>query len=181
MKKLFARLMVAALLLGLTACFDGGGDKPTTAPVTTFAHTTTAESELTTQGITQKPSPPTGLEYLPGSVDLLDKNYYESIENRPYRLIYYRIPGVIGDLVPEDKHTAWAQQNFWGKTEFTEMPLVAFVKHFDISREAFETAIAELAIHNAMNGNNDEEFEVPNADVIYSFDNEIINRYYRYE
>ena len=181
MKKLFALLAALALLLGLGACVGGGQDNPTTAPETTPSQTTTTGPKLTTQGTTHKPSPPTGLEHSSGAVDLLDNNYYESIDNRSYRLAYYRIPGVIGDLVSEDKYTVWAQQNFWGKTVFTEMPLVTFVKHFDISREAFDTAIAELAITNAIHGNNDEEFEVPNADVIYTFDNEIINRYYRYE
>lgn len=48
MKKLSALLITAALLLGLTACF-GGGDKPTNAPDTTPAQTTTAETETTTQ------------------------------------------------------------------------------------------------------------------------------------
>jgi len=140
------------------------------------------ETANTTQYRTISPTPPTGLEHSQGSVDLLDNNYYDDGVDRLYRLTYYRIPGVISDLVPDDKYMAWADQYFWNKKdEFTEMPLVTFVKHFDIPREDFERAIAKLAILHAENGTGDEEFEVPNADVIYSFDNETINRYYRYE
>jgi len=48
MKKLFALLMIAALLLGLTACFSGGEDNPTTTPDTMPTQTTTTPEPTAT-------------------------------------------------------------------------------------------------------------------------------------
>lgn len=57
------------------------------------------------------------------------------------------------------------------------------IKRYDIPRKEFDKAVERFVAANvAMEWPMFyEEYEVPNADVIYTFDNEIINRYYRYE
>jgi hypothetical protein len=61
-----------------------------------------------------------------------------------------------------------------------EMLLVSFVKRYNITREEFDAATAKFA-ENVKNDTHTEECEVPNGDILYTFDNEIINHYYRYE
>lgn len=145
-------------------------------PSNTKTTTVVATTETTTKPL------PTGLEYVPGSIPLLENDYYGYGVNRPYRLLYYTIPDYICDLVSNEDHKEWASKHFWGKFyKLDEMGLVKFVKYFNISREDFDKAVA---IGNSVYSeyiNSSEEYEVPNSDVIYTFDNEIINKYYRYE
>ncbi len=63
------------------------------------------------------------------------------------------------------------------------MLLVSFIKHFNITREQFDSAVEEFIKRNTEAGwdMTREENEVPNGDIIYTFDNKIINEYYRYE
>ena len=64
---------------------------------------------------------------------------------------------------------------------FDEMYLVSFIKHFNIPREEFDKAVKEYISHRTTEELKKEFWEAPNADIIYTFDNEIINEYYRYE
>ena len=63
------------------------------------------------------------------------------------------------------------------------MLLKTFVQRYDISREVFDAAIKkQVAFWIEMGWDMTvEEYEVPNGDIIYTFDDEIINEYYRYE
>jgi hypothetical protein len=147
-------------------------------PSNTKTTTVVATTETTTKPL------PTGLEYVPGSIPLLDNDYYGYGVYRPYRLLYYTIPDYICDLVSSDDFNEWAAQHFWGgekPDKRHEMGMALFVKYFNIPREDFDKAVA---IGNSVYSeyiNSSEEYEVPNSDVIYTFDNEIINKYYRYE
>mgnify|MGYP006900616291 CR=1 FL=1 len=69
-----------------------------------------------------------------------------------------------------------------------EMYTVTFIKDFHISREVFEQACEEFQLwledksERWAEGDaifSMERYEMPNADIIYTFDNEIINNYYR--
>ena len=62
-----------------------------------------------------------------------------------------------------------------------EMALVTLVKHCNISKQDFNKAVDEYIKMCASAGFDmaEEQFEIPNADIIYTFDNEIINAYYR--
>lgn len=106
-----------------------------------------------------------------------------------YRNIYYWAPTFLFDLVDRDACRAWHEEvvkpNEVNNVEPQEMYIVSFVKHFKISREDFEAACEKKRLrfeefHN-VNGHDisDEAHEIPNADIIYTFDNEIINEYYR--
>jgi len=63
------------------------------------------------------------------------------------------------------------------------MRLKMFVEYFDISKESFELFVnteKDISLENDEILTN-EENELPNPDIIYTFDNEIIDAYYRRE
>lgn len=72
--------------------------------------------------------------------------------------------------------------------EPTRMKIVDFVMYFDIPREVFEEANntwchqmikwGNVPVMNPKDYKEQEEFEVYNVDIIYTFDDEIINAYY---
>ena len=81
-----------------------------------------------------------------------------------------------------------ASQNFWENVhpkypENEYMDLMLFVQHFNIPREDFDAVLntyTEISLKNGWNLT-DEFWELPNADIIYTFDNDIIRYYYRRE
>ena len=128
--------------------------------------------------------------YVPGSVKLMDPLKAKSeleLEFVPtYRAAYYCLIGELSNLVKDEDENQWYNE-FWQKNDWkepTEMLTVAFVKHFNISRKDFDAAVEESRKANEKldrKGNidmNDEMYELPNADIIYTFDNDIINTYY---
>jgi len=63
------------------------------------------------------------------------------------------------------------------------MALVSFIKHYKIEKDDFVEAVQreyEWALDSGCSIYN-EDCELPNADIIYTFDNEVINAYYRRE
>lgn len=106
-----------------------------------------------------------------------------------YRAVYYYPATCFSDLVDEDSFSTWYQDvymtDFINGIEPQEMYLVSFVKHFKIPREDFEKCVENIRqtyewFHDTHGDDiSDEIHELPNADIIYTFDNEIINNYYR--
>jgi hypothetical protein len=86
-------------------------------------------------------------------------------------------------LRPNENISEFFSKNKENGKEPEEMLLVTFVKYYEISKEDFEKATKnEEKIHNQFGENLYlEDYELPNADIIYTFDNEIINEYYRRE
>lgn len=128
-------------------------------------------------------------EYKPGSIKLEPQDQDDYKFTRKYRIIYYQICGEFTDLLPEDARQDfmnWADEeskkNGYGENQ-NEMLLVSFVKRYNISRTDFDKAVKAYVDARNKTGEDlySEENEVPNGDIIYTFDNEIINRYYRYE
>lgn len=114
-----------------------------------------------------------------------------------YRAIYYSISYPFVQLVGEDKYYDWwySEYDVIPQNERNEMAMVAFVKAFNISREQFDKANAKHIQTDLESGRDiienpseyepgydraKEVFEVYNADIIYTFDNELINSYYLY-
>ena len=121
-------------------------------------------------------------EYVSGSIqlDAIEPQYNERAFIPTKRRIYYAIPGRILDFGdPSFMETPQEEK----AKEPQEMALVTFIKHYKITREDFETAVEEMRELNNRFGNdmNTEWYELPNADIIYTFDNDIINKYYRRE
>lgn len=106
-----------------------------------------------------------------------------------YRAVYYFGTTFLADYVDQDKLTEWSRKfyapdyNNGRKPE--EMYLVSLVKYCHVPREVFDEALERYAEkindYAAKHGEEtlrDEGHELPNADIIYTFDNEIINNYY---
>lgn len=114
----------------------------------------------------------------------------ESISTRKYRVNYYDVPYQFVLIVGEDTYWEWDElYNGENPDETNVMVMKRFVEHFNISRESFDKANLEWAkvILNKMGSQptmnpkdfaNQETDEVYNADIIYTFNDEIINEYY---
>lgn len=126
-------------------------------------------------------------EYRPGSVKLEPQDQDEFSFERKYRLAYYRIWGYFTECLTEEETTDYMQwvdeynkSTNYGETQ-EEMLLVTYIKRYNISRAEFDAAVEKMqAEMPPEDGVIYEESEVPNGDIIYTFDNEVINRYYRY-
>lgn len=113
-----------------------------------------------------------------------------SITTRKYRVNYYDVPYQFILIVGEDVYWEWDEQyNNENPDETNVMVMKRFIEYFDISKECFERANLEWAkvILNKMGSQpnmnpkdfaNQETDEVYNADIIYTFDDKIINEYY---
>ena len=129
------------------------------------------------------------MEYQPGLIQLVAQKSDDYKFERKYRLIYYTIYGEFFALLDEEQSKDlgnWlkksSEETNYGEFQ-EEMLLVTMVKRYNIPREEFDKAVEKFIANNeALDWDMKyEEYEVPNADIIYTFDNEIINRFYRYE
>jgi hypothetical protein len=190
------RLIVFILLLATMMC-AGCVDKepvdtmpstePTSAPTDPVRPTDSGDST-----VPALPADPDGVkvlpEYVPGSIVLEDQRSDDYDFERKYRIAYYRIWGEYMDLLDDEEQAdlgEWFNQNGeqTNHGEFQEeMLLVSVIKRYNITREEFDAATAKY-VENwySEESANWEEYEIPNGDIIYTFDNEIINYYYRYE
>ena len=113
---------------------------------------------------------------------------YETTFLPKYRDSYYWEPSFLFDIVDRDAAAEWyktfVRPDRYNNAEPKEMYTVSFVKYFEISREDFDRCCEQKREHleylrdEYENDINVEGAEIPNADIIYTFDNEIINNYY---
>ena len=94
-------------------------------------------------------------------------------EEPKYRVVYYGMSGAIGGLIGNCNYQFLE----------SEMELATYIKHNKTPKEELLAAIQEEYDWCTNNGFyiTEEENELPNADIIYTFDNEVINAYYRRE
>lgn len=123
-----------------------------------------------------------------------------------YRRIYYNygssgLDVYFANLVSGEEYDEWVKQYYAKQppneglfeageeiVEPTRMKIVDFVMYFDIPRDVFEEANntrchnmikwGDVPVMNPKDYKEQEEFEVYNVDIIYTFDDEIINAYY---
>ena len=157
---------------------------PSTQPAVPSETTQPVVPSETTQPV--EPPAPTLPEYVPGSIILEDQDTDDYEYERKYRITYYRIWSEFSDLLDEDQkkdYNTWFYERVENGSFREEMALAAMVKRYNIPRERFDEAVEAFIANNLESHSNmsQEEYEVPNADIIYTFDNEIINHYYRYE
>ncbi len=183
MKKIIALILSVSLCFSLVACVKNQdvGDELTTeaneAIVTTVAEETDAliDVELSNEQEDQ------------GEGEILPRKYRDN---------FYSIPGYFVDIVGKETYREWnieyLDKNYPDDTK--EMHMVAYIKAFNISREDFDRANIKYAkwineIHSDDTTQSvtclepqdyaDQEMqEIYNADIIYTFDNEIISEYY---
>lgn len=173
MKKLLSLILFFSLLVLATSCVQNNNLK-TSDDNTTYAQTNT-------QFQTHNYSTKTALmNDTGGGITTLTK----------YRSIYCSIPRPFANLVDLYEFEEWYDvviENDPNKTEI--MPMKLFVQEFNISREEFDKANLEWTkiIINGFHGTpmmnpqdfaNQETDEVYNADIIYTFDDSLINNYY---
>ena len=105
---------------------------------------------------------------------------------RQYRYNYYRLDSIYYGTVDYNELIQFSEKHLESipfEVEISEMTLFTFIKYFDIQKDKFEKAVVqdwqqkkEWGFDMAQEGN-----ELPNPDILYTFDNEIINAYYRRE
>jgi len=124
-------------------------------------------------------------QYTPGDITLHSSGeqllFQDLSKPMQFRYVFYGVPGKLQALVGMMDSYYWLE-NEWHRAEDT-MILMHFVKHFNISREDFDDAIESRRAFSLQMGYDltDEEHELPNADIIYTFDEDIIRYYYRRE
>lgn len=124
-------------------------------------------------------------EYLADSADNASGIIIQSSTAEMFRSIYFEIPKEFRALVSEEDY---AEKDY--KADLSGgMRILWFIKEFSIPKESFEEANAAYAkrvysdfglypLVNAADYRGQEEAEIFNADIIYSFDEEKINEYY---
>lgn len=112
------------------------------------------------------------------------------LTTRKYRVRYYTVPYQFILIVGENAYEEWDNEhNTENPDDTNEMVIKKFVQYFDISREDFDKANLEFAkvlaegvisfpTMNPKDYADQEVDEIYNADIVYTFDDEIINEYY---
>ncbi len=105
-----------------------------------------------------------------------------------YRSLFYSIPSPFVELVGRDVYYKWIHTvDYTDKAEKMLMP--QFIQNFGITREQFDKANLEFAriVREDLNGRpciNPKDYanqisdEIFNGDIVFTFDDEIINEYY---
>lgn len=194
-------LLLLVLAAVLAAC---GGDKSDEGTTVTTTEPTTIPSNPTTEATNpsteptipttepEKPAVPdyaTWSEYVPGTIELVSQKSDDFSFERKYRYLYYSYRIKFETLLSAEQKADWwefysedVKRNNYGELQ-EEMLLVTMIKRYNIPKEAFQSVV-DYYIQLCQELDQDmlhEEYEIPNVDVIYTFDNEIINRFYRYE
>ena len=110
------------------------------------------------------------------------------IRPQKYRARYYTLYAPFVQLVGREACREWMETIDYSP-DASSMVMLQFVRHFNITREQFDKANLETAriIRDSLDGRpcmrpmdytNQEDDEIYNADVIYTFDEDIINAYY---
>lgn len=177
MKKLF-NITTVILFLVIGICLSGCNNSGVNETHTTQSDITTIRSDEESENII---------------LDLTEVNSSDigggEIVQEKYRQCYYQIFYQLAQLVDPEELDAWEDEVYASDPDETnEMVVKLFIQHFNISKEEFERANLELAkalylpgceiMMNPKDYVNQEMYEIYNADIIYTFDDEIINEYY---
>jgi hypothetical protein len=124
-----------------------------------------------------------------GGTPMDDISYY-------FRYCYYFGYGQFWTLVNSDEefsewlHTVPHLEEFYPNGSIKETPLISFIQYFQIPKEVFAAEIEKFRKIDLSDPDPDpdslfnpsgEWMEYPNLDILYTFDNEIINEYYKRE
>lgn len=184
MRKRLLSIGLAILVMLFSACkkSDNVIDSVT---ITTEAANTTVTAETTNfldANTVYDPSE----DNKPEAVELSPNEDYntdgDAEYKRSFRVIYYRIPNELIDLVGQDGYNyIESKMSGFAGSNPPFMLIANFVEHFKIPKDQFVdlfSVMKESWIESGCDISS-EEYELPNADIIYTFDNEIIDAYYR--
>jgi hypothetical protein len=193
MKRLISIIIALLSVLTLAAC-NGEKTVGTIQPTTSFKSSvtsdlssvsSTANSEATTAKTSETtPSTKQTVDweipvYKNGSVKLGNTAAMSMEAGHPitHRFVWYQLPGELISLVGDEFYSTW--ESYYKSimkpgVEPEQMICVLFVQKYSISKADFENAIGSTNLNNV-----DEQDELPNANIIYTFDDEVINEYYR--
>ena len=137
-------------------------------------------SRLTQSESSTPTDPVTGLPtYVPGSIKLypLDEKLWP--DGKPYRDCWYMDPTSF-KLGQTSKEINYFINNVKRNPE--KMLCVQY-KYFNVKKEVFIAELERVRKFRESLGADlsSEEMELPNADILYTFDDKIINYYYRHE
>ena len=181
MKRISCVVIIAVLMILLVA--SCAKDEAATITATT---TMAITEEITTR------APVVMIENDPTAILLEPEGSIEAKYDIPFKMqhrdVFYTIDGRFEDAfgkIPD------GMVFFVGTGTPRVMALKTFIEHFNIPREEFDVVIEEMKRASIslterhpdddyLNVNN-ELREVPNSDIIYTFDDEIIDAYYRRE
>lgn len=179
-------------LLALALLFCGGCDGRRTpasssAPVPSEDVWTDEPDDLSSQ------LPPAELGELPQPEQIklypLGENYF-SFGKPSYRLVYYTLPEYVWDLLEQGANReslggetllGWCASHCLPRGEEPgTMYMLDYLRVCGVPKEAFVQAVAEEKARLIRLGCDiyAEEFELPNPDIIYTFDDAVVNAYY---
>ena len=193
-------IVVSLLILTLCLVFVGCTDQDktnTTYPNESTVYTDTNSQEVSStvdSDSTQQAEIPTeSTTWAADPVGGSEDDYF-GIRKYKYRYNYYRITAHYIDIVGDEAYGEWIRSNpQYENFELDEMLMVSYIKHFNITREQFDEASKNreklfeknnwtMLVYPFENDGeysyDDEAYEIYNADIIFTFDNDIINEYY---
>lgn len=182
MKKIISLFILVCIMFSVSAC----GNEPVQQKETTGENSVQSPvlvKQSTTESQIKEPE-----SYSVSQTQFSAETGDGVIEVKYYRDNYYSIAAPFVYIVGKDVYREWKETQP-NPDETNVMLMVNFIRDFNISREDFDKANIEYAwrIKNLLNGTpvmnpkdfaNQEDEEVYNADIIYTFDNELINKYY---
>ena len=182
---------IIVLLLAFTLLFTAACGKEASPPISTSEESATMDEviETTSTTINKQSQQTTNISNRQEGIEENDVGGGEIVQQK-YRQCYYNITYQLSLLVDNNELKAWEEEVYAkDPNETNEMVVKLFVQHFDISKEDFEKANLEsakviydpnspLPSMNPKDYINQEMYELYNADIIYTFDDQIINEYY---
>ncbi len=196
LKKLFASVLSISILLCFAACKHNYTQNPNEAENSTAQSTQEFVEPNSRTDVTKSNEFSTQNDLDVGGTD---DEFNSPFDDYKYRAIYYSVSEPFAQLVDKDVYWDWLENETPYRTfpleNIEEMAMVAFIKKFNISRADFDKAneehkrlLLEYGGIAIMNPAEEDPYydrgiecrEIYNADIIYTFDNELINSYYLY-
>lgn len=173
MKKIISLIAILILLASTVACEKENNNIETTGAASTTVQNSGITLFTTTEIISNKEDALTESD-----------NGGGFIESGKYRQCYYDVPYDFVILVGEKEFDRWYDEIY--EFDPDKSQIVAFIQYFNISKEVFEKTNLQMAKSFAefnptmrpLDYENQQTYEIYNADIIYTFDDEIINEYY---
>lgn len=196
MKKTTILLLVFSLFLTFAACTQSNEPDNTEQYKNTEQNenTSSENSDITESADVQSTTNSTEITTLLAEPVGGSEDDYFGVRKYKYRYNYYRITAHYIDIVGAEAYFEWFESNpDFAEKNLDEMLMVSYIKHFGITREQFDAASQMRKEFYEENGNtllvypfenngvysyDDEADEIYNADIIFTFDNDIINEYY---